>query len=58
MKLYILSILFLFSVSAQAEVHCSASLDEHCPPSSECIKVESILGSDEPVKPTEDQSVE
>ncbi len=58
MKLYILSILFLFSAFAQADVHCSASVDESCPPSAECIKVESILGTDEPVKPTEEQSVE
>ena len=58
MKLYVLSILFLFSITVQAEVHCSATLDELCPPSAECIKVESILGSVEQIKPADEQSVE
>jgi hypothetical protein len=58
MKLFILSILILFSISAKAEVHCSATVDDYCPPSAECIKIESILGTDQPVKPSEDDSVE
>ena len=57
-----LVIVFLFSVLTpilvQAEVHCSMVHNVDCPPSSECINVDAVLGSNPQVINSEDESIE
>jgi len=59
MKLFMF---FLFSVLtpffAQAEVHCSMIHSVDCPPSSECINVDAVLGQNPPAVESEDESID